>query len=230
MFTARNRQNVFAKRRREQKAAEAAAETPPVPVSVPVDLNPDSAEYTQAPDISTYATGGAVPQTTVEDVVIGEHGPEHLVPLSNISADTQAKIDAVMNHAIPPVADERPDYPGPRGAEIMRKPADAPTTSDELIASITDPGPAPVVEPETPPEDEPKRGRGRPRPQETIDRDNAVHGYLVEAGDDGLSKEQLAEKTKEKEQQVYSSLRQLSKEGRAENRYVKPHGYRWFAA
>lgn len=211
MFTARNRQNPFAKRRREQAEAEQQAAEQAVPVVVPVDLNPDSAEYTQAPDISTYASGGVVPQTTVEDVVIGEHGTETVVPLSSISTETQAKIDAVMDHAIPPVADERPDYPGPRGAEIMRKPAE--------------------VEPETPPESDAKRGRGRPRPQETIDRDNAVHALLVNADPEtGISKEQIAVKLNgEKEQQVYSSLRQLSKEGRAATRYVKPHGYRWFA-
>src|SRR5688500_6558004 len=99
-FTARNRQpNPFAERRRreaEQKAAELAAapessSEPPAPKpeqlrAVPHDRNSDSDEYTQAPDISTYATGGVVPQTTVEDVVIGEHGPEHLVPLSSINA------------------------------------------------------------------------------------------------------------------------------------------------
>lgn len=213
MFTARNRQNPFAKRRREQAEAAQQAAEQAVPVAVPVDLNPDSAEYTQAPDISTYATGGVVEHDdtahlmsssanaerlhkAVADVAAGrnlvEPTAEELSAVIEISADTQAKIDAVMSHAIPPVAEQ------------------------------ADPEPAPA-------EAETKRGRGRPRPQETIDRDNAVHSYLVEAGDDGLSKEQLAEKTKEKEQQVYSSLRQLSKEGRAENRYVKPHGYRWFA-
>ena len=76
----------------------------------------------------------------------------------------------------------------------------------------------------------PKRGRGRPRPQETIDRDNAVY-RLLQAADkvEGVSKEALAIALDEKEQQVYSSLRQLTKEKRAETRYVKPHGYRWFA-
>ena len=208
IFTARNRQNPFAERKRrerEQREAELAAapESSPEPQApkpeqmhaVPVDLNPDSDEYTQAPDISTYETGGAVPQTTVEDVLIGEHGTESVIPLSNISTETQAKIEAVMNHAIPPVAEQ---------------PAETPSAE---------------------PESDAKRGRGRPRPQETIDRDNAVHALLVKADPEtGISKEQIAVALNgEKEQQVYSSLRQLSKEGRAETRYVKPHGYRWFA-
>lgn len=75
---------------------------------------------------------------------------------------------------------------------------------------------------------QPKRGRGRPRPQETIDRDNAVHNVL-RSNPAGVSKAELARALGEKEQQVYSSLRQLTKEGRAQNRYVKDVGYRWFA-
>lgn len=223
VFTARNRQNPFAKRRREQAEAEkaataapAASPEPPAPkpvqMAAPFDRNPESEEYEQAPDISTYTAGGVVPQTTVEDVVIGERGTETVVPLSHISADTQAKIEAVMNHAIPPVAE--PEH----------------ATAAEFIATMSAPGHAPSAEPQSAPEDEHKRGRGRPRPQETIDRDNAVHVLLVGAdAETGISKESIAAELKEKEQQVYSSLRQLSKEGRAETRYVKPHGYRWFA-
>lgn len=214
-FTARNRQNPFAERRRAQRKAEAEAETAailsdpdtmeavaeaeaekPVPVAVPVDLNPDSAEYTQAPDISKFAEGGIVELPDTIETVPDEVRPE-LVEIAKpmLSPETQAKIDAVMSHAIPPVVDEQP-------AET------------------------PAAEPES----DAKRGRGRPRPQETIDRDNAVH-ELLKAADavEGVSKEALAISLGEKEQQVYSSLRQLTKEGRAETRYVKPHGYRWFA-
>lgn len=207
-FTARSRQNPFAERRRAQREAEAetaailsdpdtmeaiaeAEAEKPVPVAVPVDLNPDSAEYTQAPDISTYVTGGVVELPDTIEPVPDEVQSE-LVEIAKpvLSPETQAKIDAVMNHAIPPVADEQPAEP----------------------------------------ESDAKRGRGRPRPQETIDRDNAVHALLVGADPDtGISKESIAAELDEKEQQVYSSLRQLTKEGRAETRYVKPHGYRWFA-
>lgn len=229
-FTARNRQpNPFAERKRlereQQEAALAAAPEsspePPAPKpeqlrAVPHDRNAASEEYTQAPDISTYATGGVVPQTTVEDVVIGEHEPESVVPLSNISADTQAKIEAVMNHTIPPI-------------DIEEEVSTQREAAREKLAEALD-VPVEVI---TPLEDrEPKRGRGRPRPQETIDRDNAVHALLVGADPEtGISKESIAAQLQDvKEQQVYSSLRQLTKEGRAETRYVKPHGYRWFAA
>lgn len=232
-FTARSKQNPFAERKRrerEQREAErgkAAIVADPEPVAVPFDRNPESEEYVQAPDIATFATGGVLPMT-LEDTVIAEHGPEHVVPpglISNdtraavqafqrpaeISPETQAKIDAVVNHTVPPVADE-------------------PLTLDKLIETAES-GPAPVAEPETPPESDAKRGRGRPRPQETIERDNAVHALLVGADPEtGISKESIAAELEDvKEQQVYSSLRQLTKEGRAETRYVKPHGYRWFA-
>lgn len=194
MFTARNRQNPFAKRRRAQAEAEQAK-------AVEFDRNPESEEYVQAPDISTYATGGVVeaPKPALVEPSADEvHEQADPKPVAiEIPAETQAKIDAVMNHAIPPVADDA----------------------------------APVEQAEPEPEKaEPKRGRGRPRPQETIDRDNAVHALLVGADPEtGISKESIAAELDEKEQQVYSSLRQLSKEGRAETRYVKPHGYRWFA-
>ncbi len=197
LFTARSRQNPFAERKRreaEKRAAEAEAE----PVAVPYDRNPESEEYVQAPDISTFATGGIVEPpkpVLVEPSADDEHEAADPVAIE-IPAETQAKIDAVMNRAIPPVADEQ--------------------TAGVSAAD---------------PESDAKRGRGRPRPQETIDRDNAVH-ELLKAADavEGVSKEALALSLDEKEQQVYSSLRQLSKEGRAENRYVKGHGYRWFAA
>jgi hypothetical protein len=218
LFTARNRQkNPFAERKRreaEQKAAEAEtaailadadameaiAEAEAEPVAVPYDRNAESEEYVQAPDISTFATGGVVepPKPVLVEPSADEvHETADPKPVAiDIPAETQAKIDAVMNRAIPPVADEQ--------------------TAE-----------TPAAEPES----DAKRGRGRPRPQETIDRDNAVH-ELLKAADavEGVSKEALALSLDEKEQQVYSSLRQLSKEGRAENRYVKPHGYRWFAA
>lgn len=214
MFTARNRQNAFAKRRREVREAQQADAPPAEPTAVPYDTrNAESADVVDAPDVSTFATGGVVfPPTEeqqaaadellqlgqeVDPTPVVEPIPVELAPV--ISAETRAKVDAVLNHAITPVDDSAPVEPAP-------EPAAAPA------------------------ENEPKRGRGRPRPQETIDRDNAVHALLTAAdADEGVSKEALALALDEKEQQVYSSLRQLSKEGRAETRYVKGHGYRWFA-
>lgn len=204
MFTARSRQNAFAKRRRavaEAQAEEAMGE--PEPTAVPYDTrNAESADIVDAPDVSTFATGGVVPIPAAEqdEETVIESG-EAVIPAAVISDETRAKVDAVLNHAITPVADEPKTF-----------------ATDE---------PEPVA---APAESEPKRGRGRPRPQETIDRDNAVH-RLLQAADkvEGVSKEALAIALDEKEQQVYSSLRQLTKEKRAETRYVKPHGYRWFA-
>ena len=207
IFTARSKQNPFAERKRrerEQRAAAAKAET----VAVPFDRNPESEEYVQAPDIATFATGGVVeaPQPmpvepsddAVQAAIDAEMKSATYIAIPVISPETQAKIDAVVNHAIPPVVEPV--------ADVQPEPEPAPTEADT------------------------KRGRGRPRPMETIVRDGKVYD-LLKAADavEGISKEALAISLDEKEQQVYSSLRQLTKEGRAESRYVKPHGYRWFA-
>ena len=211
MFTARSRQNAFAKKRRELREAREAAEAQAEPTAVPYDTRNDASDdITDAPDVSTFAAGGIVElvEPIPAPVDTSETETDHYAALPVISPETQAKIDAVVNHAIP-VAD-KPTHPGSRGAETMRPHGTAAAEAAESDA---------------------KRGRGRPRPQETIDRDNAVHALLVGAdADSGISKEQIAVALDgEKEQQVYSSLRQLTKEGRAETRYVKPHGYRWFA-
>lgn len=188
VFTARNRQNPFANRRRKQSEEPKAAHFD----------SDKSTEHTETPDIAKLATGGLVEsvqnrdsmpertQTGFDLVAPEQREPEvPVVAVTPISADTQEKIDAIVNRAVPPVA------------------ADT---------------------------DEPKRGRGRPRPTETIVRDGKVFDLLKAADEDeGVSKEALAISLDEKEQQVYSSLRQLKKEGRAETRYVKGSGYRWFA-
>lgn len=221
MFTARNRQNPFAKRRQAQAEAEAA------------NSAPESSPEPPAPKPVQMSTGGIIdpPKTILVEPTAEEQEIEFLpntgattrgpvvidVP---ISAETQAKIDEIVNRAVSTVDDgEDDDFD------------DEALTLDTLIDTMTDPGPAPIAEPETPPEAEPKRGRGRPRPQETIVRDNAVHTLLLGADpESGISKESIAAELDEKEQQVYSSLRQLKKEGRADTRYVKDHGWRWFPA
>lgn len=220
MFTARNRQNPFAKRRREVREAQQADTPPAEPTAVPYDTrNAESADIVDAPDVSTFATGGVVEQPKpllVEPSEDEKHDTAAMVDLPTISAETRAKVDAVLNHAIPAV--DADAWAAPDPAEI-----DAQVTRSETPSAETESTAAPA-------ESEPKRGRGRPRPQETIDRDNAVY-RLLQAADavEGVSKEALAIALDEKEQQVYSSLRQLTKEKRAETRYVKDHGYRWFA-
>lgn len=215
MFTARNRQNIFAKRRRAQAEAEQAEAS-----AVPFDSN-KSPDHVETPDIATLATGGPIDEAKplfVElpdeqsDRLLAEQDaadelsrlgqeieaemstPEHTaIPV--LTPELQAKIDAIANRAIPPAAE--------------------PVADDQPAAE---------------PEPEAKRGRGRPRPMETIVRDGKVYDLLKTADEvEGVSKEALAISLGEKEQQVYSSLRQLTKEGRAETRYVKGHGYRWFA-
>jgi hypothetical protein len=209
VFTARNRQNAFAKRRREVREAQQADAPPAEPTAVPYDTRNDASDgVVDAPDIAAIS----LPDLPAAPGVDGWVDPAPVIELEQtidptpvavpeISDETKAKIDAVLNHAITPVVDSAPVEPEPT-PEAAAEPA----------------------------ESEPKRGRGRPRPQETIDRDNAVHALLSDADpNEGVSKEVLALMLAEKEQQVYSSLRQLTKEGRAETRYVKPHGYRWFA-
>ena len=221
MFTARNRQNPFAKRRRAQADAEQAEAS-----AVPFDSN-KSPEHVETPDIATLATGGTIdeakplfvelPDEQADRLLAEQDAADELSQLGQeiefppteeqtargnvvldvppISAETQAKIDAIANRAIPPVAEP-----------------------------VADEQPAAEPEPEV------KRGRGRPRPMETIVRDGKVYDLLKAADEvEGVSKEALAIALGEKDQQVYSSLRQLTKEGRAETRYVKGHGYRWFA-
>lgn len=203
MFTARSRQNPFAKRRREQAAKEAEAAAlpatapttmpePPAPKPVQMAASFDSnksPDHVETPDIAVLPRERAAAdelsrlgqeiafppteeQTTQANVVLD---------IPAISTETQAKIDDIVNRAVPPAADE------------------------------------------------PKRGRGRPRPAETIARDAAVLDLLKLSGDDGMSKESIATQMQEKEQQVYSSLRQLSKDGFAKTRHIKGRGYRWFA-
>jgi len=223
VFTARSRQNAFAKRRRAVAEAQAEESTEaPEPTAVPYDTrNAESADIVDAPDVSTFATGGVVPIPAAEqdEETVIESG-EAVIPASVVVIDEErrAKIDAVLNHALTPVADELPDYAVEKTNGL----------EGHSLGLHQDSAPMLVEQIDTP--EGPKRGRGRPRPQETIDRDNAVY-RLLQAADavEGVSKEALAIALDEKEQQVYSSLRQLTKEKRAETRYVKDHGYRWFA-
>lgn len=74
--------------------------------------------------------------------------------------------------------------------------------------------------------DKPKRGR--PRPQETIERDALVHQLLIRQG--RLTRNMIVEQTGLPESQVYLSLSRLRGEGKA----VHEGGYKadkfWTAA
>jgi len=56
--------------------------------------------------------------------------------------------------------------------------------------------------------------RGRPRPQEVMDRDEAV--YAAIAARDGVTSEELSEATGFEKNMVYLSVFRLRKEGRVE--------------
>lgn len=67
----------------------------------------------------------------------------------------------------------------------------------------------------TPATETPADGRGRPRPNETIERDEKVLAALVAAGADGLTRPKLAAATELPGNQVYLSLYRLKRDGKA---------------
>lgn len=75
--------------------------------------------------------------------------------------------------------------------------------------------------------EKPRRGR-KPSP-EVQARNAGVLKLVTEAGPAGISKPAIAEGMGEKEQQVYTSLRQLQAEGKVESKYLDGLGYRWLA-
>ncbi len=68
--------------------------------------------------------------------------------------------------------------------------------------------------PETPTPD--AGTRGRPRPDEVVQRDAAVLAALQAAGDAGLTRPKLAEATSLPGNQVYLSLYRLKRDGKAD--------------
>jgi len=83
------------------------------------------------------------------------------------------------------------------------------------------------------PEPEPEKGRRGRKPSPEVQARNArILEIVTKAGPAGISKPDIAEalEPKEKEQQVYTSLRQLQGEGKVESKYLDGLGYRWIAA
>jgi len=72
-----------------------------------------------------------------------------------------------------------------------------------------------------------KRGR-KPDPA-VAERTARVLEEVQKAGASGISKPKLAEVLEEKEQQIYTSLRTLQKEGKVESKSLEGLGYRWVA-
>jgi len=100
-----------------------------------------------------------------------------------------------------------------------------PTSESETAAILADPDAmAAIAEAEA---EKPRRGR-KPSP-EVQARNARVLEIVKDAEQVGISKPDIAGIMKEKEQQVYTSLRQLQGEGLVDVRHVEGTGYRWFA-
>lgn len=81
------------------------------------------------------------------------------------------------------------------------------------------------------PEPEPEKGkRGRKPSPEVQARNARILEIVQKAGAAGISKPDIAAELKEKEQQVYTSLRQLQGDGKVESKYLDGLGYRWIAS
>lgn len=112
------------------------------------------------------------------------------------------------------VADAMPDLQALR--EAQEKAADELSTLGQEIQA----------EPE-PEADKPRRGR---KPSPEVQARNAKVLELVRQSEQvGISKPDIAAILEEKEQQVYTSLRQLQGEGLVESKYLDGLGYRWLA-
>lgn len=211
VFSARKRGNPFAARSRQRRAQSApAAEQPkkapaPEPEELPVELDESSGEQPLPDADDTERTAAATRFARDSDAKHADETPD----VATIDISDEKPLGALIEVA----ARAREKL-----AAATDVPVDAITTLEDHEKHEEQQATKPT-----------KRKRGRPRPQETIDRDNAVHALLVDAGEHGIAKGDLAIALAEKEQQVYSSLRQLSREGRAETGYVKDVGYRWFA-
>lgn len=82
------------------------------------------------------------------------------------------------------------------------------------------------------PEPEPETGkakRGRPQSAAVKERNARILEIVKKSEQVGISKPDIAELLGEKEQQVYTSLRQLQGEGLVESKYLDGLGYRWLA-
>lgn len=215
MYTARKRNNPFAAQSRQKRAEEKARAKAARGTKTTA---PEPEQPTAVPYVHENEVAAADNLTEVPDVAT--------IPASNdVDLPTEVDTESDVKLFEPLLDDEQPLGDLTEVVDQQRK-----ASIDKLAAALDVPARAitPLVDAE--PVQDAKRGRGRPRPQETIDRDNLVYAHLAKAAEAGLSKSELAEMMEEKEQQVYSSLRQLSKEGRARTQYVKDvSGYLWFS-
>jgi len=77
---------------------------------------------------------------------------------------------------------------------------------------------------------EPEKGKRGRKPSPAVQERNArVLDAVRKAEQVGISKPALAELLEEKEQQVYTSLRQLQADGKVDVKHLDGIGYRWLA-
>jgi hypothetical protein len=77
---------------------------------------------------------------------------------------------------------------------------------------------------------EPEKGKRGRKPSPAVQERNARILEIVKNAEQvGISKPDIAAILEEKEQQVYTSLRQLQAEGKVESKYLDGLGYRWLA-
>jgi hypothetical protein len=133
-----------------------------------------------------------------------------------------------------PVAEPKPDLEAMKAAAaeaaaLVHAAAPEPTTLDTFIAEI-DPGSVEgsredSMVPEYVSEPEPKRGRPM---SAAVAKRNATILQLLAENPEGLSKTQLASELKEKEANVYTSLRRLQSDGKVMVDSSGGGSYRWF--
>jgi hypothetical protein len=129
-----------------------------------------------------------------------------------------------------PVAEPKPDLEAMKAAAAeaaalvhAAAPAEPePLTLDTLIEEIEDAGPGHDAEVE-----QPETKRGRPMSAAVAKR-NATILQLLAENPEGLSKTQLATELKEKEANVYTSLRRLQSDGKVRTENTEGIKYLWY--
>lgn len=155
--------------------------------------------------------GQPAPEAAPEPVSEPEKAPEPS-EVADAMPDLQALREAAQKAAALVHAEEA-------------QPEPEPTPEEETAAILADPNTmAAIAEAEA---EKPRRGR-KPSP-EVQARNARVLEIVKDAEQVGISKPDIAGIMKEKEQQVYTSLRQLQGEGLVDVRHVEGTGYRWFA-
>ena len=148
-------------------------------------------------------------------------------------AEEAAKAKAAKPTAPTPAAAPQPDLEALKAAAAeaaaLVHADSSPVLESAPLELLTEPEfpSGPESEPEEKPEPETKRGR--PMSAAVMKR-NATILQLLAENPEGLSKPQLASELKEKEANVYSSLRKLQSDGKVRMENVEGTKYLWYLA